>query len=104
MSEGMSRDLSKKLQLQLAAVLDRELHLFQYALSPEEIGVVAIEAAVMMVRTTAATIAGYGTNSADIETLYRTTTSGILDMVGRGEADGIARTKATLQARGERSR
>ena len=99
MSEGMSHDLSKKLQLQLAAVLDRELHLFQYVLSTEEIGIVAIEAAVMMVRTTAATIANYASKPADIEILYRATTKGILDMVSRGEADGIARTQVAAKAR-----
>lgn len=99
MSEGMSRDLSKKLQLQLAEVLDRELHLFQYALSAEEIGIVAMEAAVMMVRTTAATIASFATNPGDMATLYRATTSGIIDMVGRGEADGIARTQVAAEAR-----
>lgn len=99
MSAGISRDLSKKLQLELAAVLDRELHLFQHVLSIEEIGLVAMEAAVMMVRTTAATIAGYAAKPADIETLYRATTKGMLDMVGRGEAEGIARTQVAAKSR-----
>jgi hypothetical protein len=99
MSEGISRDLSKKLQQQLAVVLDRELHLFQHVLGAEEIGVVAMEAAVMMVRTAAATIASFATDPADMATLYRATTSGIIDMVGRGEADGIARTQIAAKAR-----
>lgn len=99
MNDGISRDLSKKLQQQLAAVLDRELNLLQHVISAEEIGVIMMEAAVMLARTSAATIGGYATSPADIATLYRATTSSIIDMISRGQDDGIARTQVAAKAR-----
>lgn len=102
MTKGVSRDCSAKLQAKLAEVLERELQLFAHVLDPLEISEIMFEAAVMVVRTTAATLAGYATKPEDVETIFRSVTVGIQASVESGEADGIARTKAQLAARGNR--
>lgn len=99
MTKGISRDCSAKLQGKLAEVLERELQLFAHVLDPLEISKIMFEAAVMVVRTTAATLAGYATEPKDVETIFRSVTAGIQASVNSGEADGIARTVKTLAER-----
>lgn len=97
MSTGMTRDLSAKLQRKLAEVLDRELHLFAVVVNPEEIGLILIEAATMLCRTSAATIAGYGDDPEKIEHLYRSSITAIVQQLTTSQEDGVARTIAAHQ-------
>lgn len=99
MTQGIPRDCSAKLQKALAEVLQREIQLFACVLDPMQISEIMFEAAVMVVRTTAATLASYASNAADAEDIFRSVTAGINAAIQNGEADGIARTLSAMQER-----
>ncbi len=99
MTQGISRDCSAKLQRNLAEVLERELNLFAHVLDPMQISEIMFEAAVMVVRTTAATLAGYSSEPAEIETIFRSVIAGIHAAVRSGEADGIERAIREIRKR-----
>lgn len=99
MTQGIPRDCSAKLQKALAEVLEREIKLFACVLDPMQISEIMFEAAVMVVRTTAATLAGYASEPSDVENIFRSVTAGIQASVQSGEAEGIARTLNALRER-----
>jgi len=99
MTAGITRDLSAKLQGDIGAALERNLHVFAAVLEPAELSLVMIEAAVMASRTTAATIAGF-VEAEKVATMYGGTIDAIIEQLQNSKADGIARTVAALRARG----
>lgn len=94
----VTRDLSRKLQEGLAVVLERDLKVAQVVLEPNEIGVLFLEAAVMMVRSSAATVAGM-CGPADVERIYDLTIESIFEQAKMGRADAVRRTQTAIAPR-----
>ncbi len=100
MTTGIARDLSAKLQGEIAGVLERNLHVFAAVLEPGELGEVVLEAAVMTVRTTAATIAGFATGREEVTNLFQLVTRSIADQVQYRQDEGIEKALAAVAERG----
>ncbi len=99
MSAGIERDLSRKMQMSISEVLDRETKIASYVLDLSSIGIIMFEAAVMVARTTAATLA----NSADTDeaatAVYNATIDQVIEQLQKTRADGIERTLIARKAR-----
>lgn len=99
MTHQIRQDLSQKLQVALSEVLDRETRIAAHVLSASDIGLLMLEASVMMARTTAATLAGHAEDEAGMARTYGVMTDAIIEAIDGSREDGIARTIATVKAR-----
>lgn len=99
MSYGAAHDMSRKLQASLADVLVRETTIAQHVCSFPEIAVVMIEASVMMVRTTAGTIANTVADDASAEELIASTIDAIVEQVRASQPDIVAKVLAERRSR-----
>ena len=99
MSYEVLHDLSRKLQVALSEVLDRETRIAAHVLSASDIGLLMLEASVMMARTTAATLGGHADDEASMARSYGVMTDAIIEAINGSRDDGIARMIATVKAR-----
>jgi len=99
MSEGIQRDLSRKMQQSIAAVLERETRIAGYVLDLSSIGIIMFEAAVMVARTTAATLANSAETDEAAIAIYELTIDQVIEQLTKTRQDGIERTLAARKAR-----
>ena len=99
MSEGIQRDLSRKMQQSIAQVLERETRIASYVLDLSSIGIIMFEAAVMVARTTAATLANSAETDEAAIAIYQLTIDQVIEQLTKTREDGIARTLAARRAR-----
>ena len=100
MSTGIARDLSAKLQGKLAEVLERELRIAGHVLGPPELGEIMIEAAVMLARTSAASIAGFAGHQGDASALFKATLKAIVTSIETGTGEALERALKEMESRG----
>ncbi|KTT72642.1 hypothetical protein [Sphingomonas endophytica] len=99
---GVQKDLSMKLQRDLAEVLQRNLQLFQIALDPADMGAMLLEASLMIVASSAATMANLvaqRSTEADAIRIFNHMYDGTLSQLSDAKAVALARTLAELRAR-----
>lgn len=99
MSRVMEMDLSRKLQASLSEVLDRETKIASYVLELPSIGLIMLEASVMMARTTAATLANSAETDEMAISVYNTTIDAIVEQLQNTRENGIERTLAVRRKR-----
>lgn len=99
MTTGIARELSRNVQTRLAETLERELNIVRHALDDGELAELMIEAAVMMARTTAASIAAQSGNRGAAAGLFEAALLAIVHSIETGTADALARTMKEMERR-----
>lgn len=94
MSTGIARDLSAKLQQDLSATLERNTAIARHVLDGASVAIMMLEAAVMMTRTTAATIANMSDDDSDVPGTFDATITAIVQQIHHSRDDALERTMA----------
>lgn len=95
----LRQDLSRKLQLSLGAVLERDLNIAHHVLDAHQCGLLLIEAAVMVVRTVGASVATVGEQTGKVDILYDATIDSVIMEVRASRNSAIRRITAELARR-----
>lgn len=99
MNHTVAHDMTRKLQASLADVLQREMRIAEHVCGFAEIGLMMIEASVMMARTTAGTIANSIDDDAKVEGIIKMTIDGIVEQIRKSEPDIAAKVLAKRRSR-----
>lgn len=94
-----AKDMSRKLQQSLAEVLIRETTIAQHVCTFPELAFIMIEASVMMVRTTAGTIANTIGDDREAEALIGVTVDSIIEQVRISQPGIVEAVLAERKAR-----
>lgn len=99
MSNVIRDDLSRNLQQRLGSVLEREAHVATHVLDVADLGIIMVEAAMMMARSAAATMGGHAATDEDATVLYNHVIDTIVAQLETSRADGLSRTMAERRKR-----
>jgi hypothetical protein len=95
----MQHDLSANLQAKIAEVLVREASIAQQFVGLPGLALLMIEASVMMVRTTAGTIANTIDDADKADEMIAQTIDAIVDQIRKSQADIVTRVTAEIERR-----
>ncbi|TVV75309.1 hypothetical protein [Sphingomonas solaris] len=97
MNDQIRKDLSRKLQTGLGALFQREIEIAKVVLSPADTNTLLFEAAVMMVRTAAASIAASAESVADVEKTFDVVVEAVFEAIKASRSKSLTRIHEELR-------
>jgi hypothetical protein len=94
-TKGVARDLSEKLQRRIAEVLERELQIASHVVEMPEIAAMLMEASIMMIRTSAATLANSCQESA-LDEVYNASYDAIVAAAVSAKPEGLHKARVKI--------